>query len=87
MRLASTLQAEKQQKLAEIQRQLQATHQSVRQGKQLLGSLMIALEPPSLVFESAAGSAWPQTTGSPGESMRVVTTSPILAETRTQPRH
>mmetsp|Transcript_39215 Transcript_39215/g.89076 ORF Transcript_39215/g.89076 Transcript_39215/m.89076 type:complete len:148 (-) Transcript_39215:558-1001(-) len=84
-------QAEKQQKLAEIRGQLTATNTSVRQGKQLLGSLTdtARAQPPSLAFQPA--STWqnsnppPTPPRDPGSAfasspMRVVTTSPILSE-------
>lgn len=87
----ASVQAEKQQKLAEIRGQLTATNTSVRQGKQLLGSLTdtARAQPPSLAFQPA--STWqnsnppPTPPRDPGSAfasspMRVVTTSPILSE-------
>ena len=84
-------QLEKQQRLAEIRMQLQQTSQSVRQGKQLLGSLadnygnatvpepmMMAgspERPPASTPGVGAGGDLPSPT-------RILTTSPILSEKR-----
>eukprot|EP00327_Prymnesium_parvum_P038252 CAMPEP_0195633658 /NCGR_PEP_ID=MMETSP0815-20121206/22267_1 /TAXON_ID=97485 /ORGANISM="Prymnesium parvum, Strain Texoma1" /LENGTH=144 /DNA_ID=CAMNT_0040775343 /DNA_START=1 /DNA_END=435 /DNA_ORIENTATION=- len=88
------VQAEKREKLAEIRRQLQATNQSVRQGKQLLGSLTDVPgrgEYHSLVFEPTPGmpsrSAWQESSSPDGSPMRVVTASPILYEGRSHQRY
>ena len=90
-RLATASQLEKQQRLAEIRMQLQQTSQSVRQGKQLLGSLadnygnatvpepmMMAgspERPPASTPGVGAGGDLPSPT-------RILTTSPILSEKR-----
>ena len=87
----TTSQLEKQQRLAEIRMQLQQTSQSVRQGKQLLGSLadnygnatvpepmMMATSPerpPASTPGVGAGGDLPSPT-------RILTTSPILSEKR-----
>ena len=81
------MQAEKQQKLAEIEQQLADTSTSVRQGKQLLGALAENygnMAPPTYLDPNP--SPWPSTqvpahNESPGGSpARILTTSPILAD-------
>ena len=81
----SRAQAEKQQKLAEIEQQLAETNSSVRQGKQLLGALAENygnMAPPTYLDPnpSPGGAANGQT--SPGSPARILTTSPILADRR-----
>ena len=83
-------QAEKQQKLLEIEQQLAETNTSVRQGKQLLGALAENygnMAPPTYLDPSP--SPWPNAQvpapheqGSPNSPARVLTTSPILADRR-----
>ena len=83
-------QAEKQQKLQEIETQLADTNSSVRQGKQLLGALAENygnMAPPTYLDPSP--SPWtsnevpaPMEQGSPGSPARILTTSPILADRR-----
>ena len=83
-------QLEKQQRLAEIRMQLQQTGQSVRQGKQLLGSLadsygtttapepMIVAHSPQRVAETPGAAD----AGGVPSPTRILTTSPILSEKR-----
>ena len=86
----SRAQLEKQQRLAEIRMQLQQTGQSVRQGKQLLGSLadsygtttapepMIVAHSPQRVAETPGAAD----AGGVPSPTRILTTSPILSEKR-----
>ena len=77
-------QTEKQQRLAEIQAQLQQTGKSVKQGKQLLGALAENygnMAPPTYLDPNP--SPWPQqqmpppnADTSPGSPARILTTSP-----------
>lgn len=87
------LQAEKQQKLAEIEQQLAETSTSVRQGKQLLGALAENygnMAPPTYLDPSPSpavgGQLYTQQhmqmRSSPDSPARVLTTSPILADRR-----
>ena len=92
-RLAQT-RAEKQQKLHEIEQQLVDTNTSVKQGKQLLGSLAenygnmappTYLNPSPSPFPGHYSMPPPQHAhdqGSPGSPARILTTSPILADRR-----
>ena len=76
---------EKQLKLSEIRRQLQDTSSSVRQGKQLLGSLAENYgnsAPVAMMMQAAEAAQAPGSPGSCSSPMKILTTSPILSEKR-----
>lgn len=80
---SAAAQAEKQTKLAEIRGQLQDTNSSVKQGKQLLGSLAEtygnSAPPPTYSSQSPFPAQHPSSPDS-ASPHRILTTSPILSD-------